>query len=72
MNPAAPRASLTASSQTPYHADYGVARSFVEFAAASLEDGGWLHVVVKKPDWYVNKIRALFGGCGYWNKTGIP
>jgi 16S rRNA (guanine1207-N2)-methyltransferase len=54
----------------PYHADYGVARSFVEFAAASLEDGGWLHVVVKKPDWYVNKIRALFGGCKVLEQDG--
>lgn len=47
----------------PYHADYGVARSFVEFAARNLKEGGWLYVVVKKPDWYVNKIRTLLGGC---------
>lgn len=46
----------------PYHTDYGVARSFLEFAARRLNPGGWLHVVVKKPDWYRNKLHSLFGG----------
>lgn len=56
----------------PYHADFGVARSFLEFAARRLKQGGWLYVVVKRKDWYENKLRSLFGGCkarerdGYW------
>lgn len=54
----------------PYHSDYGVAKSFLEFAAGSLKDGGWLYVVVKKPDWYVNKIRVLFGGCQVVERDG--
>jgi 16S rRNA (guanine1207-N2)-methyltransferase len=54
----------------PYHADYGVAKSFLEFAVRRLNPHGWLYVVVKKPDWYVNKIRALFGGCRVTEKDG--
>lgn len=56
----------------PYHADYGVARSFLEFAARRLNTQGWVYVVIKKPDWYRNKLQSLFGGCraverdGYW------
>ena len=56
----------------PYHADYGVARSFLGFAARRLNPLGWVYVVVKKPDWYRNKLQSLFGGCraverdGYW------
>ncbi|MTI96170.1 MAG: class I SAM-dependent methyltransferase [Firmicutes bacterium] len=47
----------------PYHTEYGVASSFLEFAARRLRLGGWLYVVVKKPDWYLRKLRTLFGGC---------
>lgn len=54
----------------PYHTDYGVPKSFLEFAARRLEPGGWLWVVVKKPDWYANKIRALFGGCRIIERDG--
>ena|GEM_PF-411260 len=56
----------------PYHADYGVASSFLEFAARSLNPQGWVYVVIKKSDWYRNKLQSLFGGCravegdGYW------
>lgn len=56
----------------PYHADYGVASSFLEFAARRLNTHGWVYVVIKKPDWYRNKLQSLFGGCravardGYW------
>jgi len=54
----------------PYHTDYGVARSFLEFAARRLTVHGWLYVVVKKSDWYVNKIRSLFGGCQVVERDG--
>lgn len=54
----------------PYHTDYGVAKRFIDFAAERLTCGGWLYVVVKKPDWYVNKIRALFGGCRVVERDG--
>lgn len=46
----------------PYHVDYGVPRTFLEFAARRLNPGGWISVVVKKPLWYRNKLRSLFGG----------
>ncbi len=54
----------------PYHTDYGVAKRFIDFTAERLTCGGWLYVVVKKPDWYVNKIRALFGGCRVVERDG--
>lgn len=56
----------------PYHSDYALAKQFIEFAARRLHDGGWLYLVVKRPNWYTNKLRAVFGGCqtvaaeGYW------
>lgn len=46
----------------PYHSDYSVAKSFLNFAVHRLEEGGWLYLVVKKPDWYVRKLRTLLGG----------
>lgn len=47
----------------PYHVDYGLAKSFVEFASRRLESGGWLYLVVKKPDWYREKLTSALGGC---------
>lgn len=54
----------------PYHTDYGVARSFLEFAARRLQAGGWLYVVVKKPAWYKKKLATLFGGCRTVERDG--
>lgn len=46
----------------PYHTDFGVARRFVEGARDRLEQGGSLFLVVKRADWYAEKMRAVFGG----------
>ena len=54
----------------PFHTDYGVAKDFLEFSARRLNPQGWLYLVVKKPDWYVNKIRSLFGGCRVIERDG--
>lgn len=54
----------------PYHTEYAVAKSFLEFAARRLNPGGWLWVVVKKPNWYINKLRTLFGGCRAVERDG--
>lgn len=57
-------------SNPPYHAEYGLAKSFVEFAAGRLLAGGWLYLVVKRPHWYVQKLRSVFGGCHVVEKGG--
>lgn len=54
----------------PYHADYGVSRTFLEFAARRLNPQGWVYVVVKKPLWYRNKLRTLFGGLQVVERNG--
>lgn len=54
----------------PYHTEYKVAKSFLEFAARRLNPGGWLWLVVKKPHWYINKLRTLFGGCRAVERDG--
>lgn len=50
-------------SNPPYHSDYAVARHFIEKGFNRLALGGKMVMVVKKPDWYRNKLRAIFGGC---------
>jgi 16S rRNA (guanine1207-N2)-methyltransferase len=47
----------------PFHADYAVAKHFIEKGFNRLVSGGRMVMVVKKPDWYRNKLRAIFGGC---------
>ena len=50
-------------SNPPYHTDFGVARAFIEGAYAHLAMGGMLYLVIKRADWYVQKVRSVFGGC---------
>ena len=50
-------------SNPPYHTDFGVARAFIEGAHAHLAPGGVLYLVIKRADWYVQKVRSVFGGC---------
>ena len=47
----------------PYHTDFSVARRFIEGAFEHLREGGRLYLVVKRVDWYANRLRSLFGGC---------
>lgn len=54
----------------PYHTDYAVAKSFIEGAKPALSPGGSLWLVVKRPDWYVNKVRNVFGGCRLLESNG--
>lgn len=50
-------------SNPPYHVDFAVARTFIEGAHAHLAIGGLLFLVVKRTDWYLQKVRSIFGGC---------
>jgi 16S rRNA (guanine1207-N2)-methyltransferase len=50
-------------SNPPYHTDYAVGKAFVEGAHAHLTLGGTLYLVVKRADWYEQKVRTIFGGC---------
>lgn len=50
-------------SNPPYHTDYAVARHFIEKGFNRLTIGGRLVLVVKRADWYRNKLKAIFGGC---------
>ena len=46
----------------PYQSDFSVARRFIEKGFNRLKIGGWMYVVVKREKWYLNKMRAVFGG----------
>lgn len=46
----------------PYHTDFSVARRLLEQSFAQLDAGGRLYLVVKRLDWYRNKLSSLFGG----------
>lgn len=57
-------------SNPPYHTDFAVARRFIEGAHRQLSPGGHLVLVVRRADWYVQKIRSLFGGCRLVEEQG--
>ena len=46
----------------PYHTDFSVARRLIEQSYRQLETSGKLCLVVKRLDWYRNKLTGLFGG----------
>ena len=49
-------------SNPPYHADFSVAKKFIEKGFNRLKLGGKLVMVVKRELWYHNKLTAIFGG----------
>jgi len=57
-------------SNPPYHTDYAVAKGFIEGAHRHLPPGGWLYLVVKRADWYLQKVRSTFGGCRLYEHEG--
>jgi len=50
-------------SNPPYHTDFSVAKKFIEGAFPRLKTGGSLFMVTKRKDWYLNKLKSVFGGC---------
>ncbi|HAI52125.1 MAG TPA: methyltransferase [Firmicutes bacterium] len=46
----------------PYHTDFSVAKHFLEKGFNRLTLGGKLYMVVKRKEWYKNKLISLFGG----------
>lgn len=49
-------------SNPPYHANFSVAKSFIEQGYKKLAMGGKMVMVTKRLDWYKNKLTAVFGG----------
>lgn len=49
-------------SNPPYQTDFSVAKAFIEKGFNRLKPGGWMYLVVKREKWYLNKMRAVFGG----------
>lgn len=49
-------------SNPPYHADFSVAKHFIEVGFKKLVIGGRLIMVTKRLDWYKNKLTSIFGG----------
>lgn len=46
----------------PYHTDFSVAKRLIEKSINRLMTGGKLVLVVKRVDWYRNKMTHVFGG----------
>lgn len=57
-------------SNPPYHTDFGVAKAFIEGAHRHLAMEGMLYLVIKRADWYVQKVRTVFGGCRVAERDG--
>ena len=49
-------------SNPPYHTDFSVPKHFIEKGFRCLAIGGKMVMVVKRRDWYKNKLIAIFGG----------
>lgn len=46
----------------PYHADFSVAKHFIEKGFNRLVIGGEMWMVTKREKWYRNKLTSIFGG----------
>lgn len=57
-------------SNPPYHSDYAIPKHFIMKGFNRLVIGGQLHMVVKRPQWYRNKLRSIFGGCQVREQNG--
>ena len=49
-------------SNPPYHVDFAVPKAFIESGFRALKVGGRMIMVVKRLDWYKNKLTTIFGG----------
>ena len=49
-------------SNPPYHADFSIAKHFIEKGFNRLQVGGKMVMVTRRKDWYKNKLTAIFGG----------
>lgn len=49
-------------SNPPYHADFSVAKSFIEGGYKRLVIGGRMVMATKRLTWYKNKLSSVFGG----------
>jgi 16S rRNA (guanine1207-N2)-methyltransferase len=57
-------------SNPPYHADFSVAKAFIEDGYKRLVPNGRLIMVTKRLTWYRNKITAVFGGVKVFEQDG--
>lgn len=57
-------------SNPPYHADFSVAKAFIEDSHKRLVFGGKLMMVTKRLPWYRNKITSVFGGVKVFEQDG--
>ena len=57
-------------SNPPYHADFSVAKAFIEDGYKRLVANGKLIMVTKRLLWYRNKITSVFGGVKVFEQDG--
>lgn len=57
-------------SNPPYHTDFSVPKVFIENGFRKLTDGGRMVMVVKRLEWYRNKLKSIFGGVRVVHEDG--
>lgn len=57
-------------SNPPYHADFSVARKFIEGGYQRLSVGGRMCMVTKRLVWYKKKLSSVFGGVRVYETDG--
>lgn len=57
-------------SNPPYHTDFSVAKGFIESGKKHLRIKGKMVLVIKRLDWYKNKMTSVFGGVKVIEENG--
>ena len=57
-------------SNPPYHADFSVAKTFIEKGFNRLTTGGRMYMVTKRKEWYKQKFLSVFGGVRIREENG--
>ncbi|MDF2541033.1 MAG: class SAM-dependent methyltransferase [Herbinix sp.] len=57
-------------SNPPYHVDFKIPKEFIENGFRHLKYGGKMYMVTKRREWYLKKLKSVFGGVKVYESDG--
>ncbi len=57
-------------SNPPYHVDFKIPKDFIENGFRHLKYGGKMYMVTKRREWYLKKLKSVFGGVKVYEIDG--